>query len=72
MKYMSTTLFNLPTATMDGEEEQFDGRHNNQFNASFVNGSVQALPLPSNMTYKRNNKVHDEFFREYAYRDYVN
>ena len=71
MKYVSTTLLNMPTATMDGEEEQFDGRHNNKFNASFVNGSVQTLAVPSNMTYKRNNKIHDEFFRVHGYRDYV-
>ena len=71
MKYMSSALLGLPSSTMDGEEEQLDARHHNKFNASFVDGSVQALSIPSGMTYVRNNKIHDEFFRIYGYRDYV-
>lgn len=71
MKYMSTALINIPSSTMDGEEEQLDPRHSKRFNASFVDGSVKSMTVPSGMTYARNNKIHDQFFRTHGYRDYV-
>ena len=55
---------------MDGEEEELDPRHKKRFNASFVDGSARTMEIPADMTYKRNNKLHDEFFRTYGYRDY--
>ena len=71
MKYASSALFGMPASTMDGEEEQLDPRHADKFNAGFVDGSVRTMEIPSDMTYKRNNKLHDQFFRTYGYRDYV-
>lgn len=71
MKYMSSTLMTIPASTMDGEEEQLDPRHSKRFNASFVDGSVKSMTVPDGMTYARNNKIHDQFFRTHGYRDYV-
>jgi prepilin-type N-terminal cleavage/methylation domain-containing protein/prepilin-type processing-associated H-X9-DG protein len=71
MKYMSSTLMTIPSSTMDGEEEQLDPRHSKRFNASFVDGSAKSMTVPTDMTYARNNKLHDKFFRTYGYRDYV-
>ena len=71
MKYMSSALINIPSSTMDGEEEQLDPRHAKRFNASFVDGSVKSMAVPSDMTYTRTNKLHDKFFRTHGYRDYV-
>ena len=71
MKYMSSALMTIPSSTMDGEEEQLDPRHSKRFNASFVDGSVKSMTVPSGMTYARNNKIHDQFFRTYGYRDYI-
>jgi len=71
MRYVSSSLLNMPSATMDGEEEELDPRHSNKLNAGFVDGSVRTMEVPSDMTYKRNNKIHDKFFRTYGYRDYI-
>lgn len=71
MRYVSSAMLNIPSSTMDGEGEELDPRHSNKFNAGFVDGSVRPMNVPSDMTYKRNNKIHDKFFRTYGYRDYI-
>ncbi len=70
-KYMSESLLEMPCSTMDGEEEQLDPRHSKKFNASFVDGSVRTMDIPSDMTYRRSGKWHDLFFRTHGYRDYI-
>ncbi len=65
------SLNGLPSSMIDGEKTaHFDPRHSKKFNNLYADGSVNTMEEPDDMTYTRNNKVHDKIFRDYFYRDY--
>ena len=65
------SLSGLPSCMIDGEKTaHFDPRHSKKFNNLYADGSVNSMEEPSDMTYARNNKVHDKIFRDHFYRDY--
>ena len=67
-----TSLANLPCFTINGEKHGLLApRHQKGFNASFVDGSVRKMEIPSDMTYGRGaGNRHDPFFQKYCYRNY--
>ena len=67
-----TSLVGLPCGTINAESEGYLApRHQKCFNASFQDGSVRRMEIPSDISYGRTNKLHHKFFQKYCYRNYT-
>ena len=70
--WFATGTKDMPCCYIACEKDSYlDPRHQKGFNASFVDGSVRKMEIPSDMTYGRGTgNRHDPFFQKYCYRNF--